>query len=479
MAIDGNGTGSGRDLHESLHHYQYDADGNLLHLVNYAGGTTVDSSFDYTYNALGQTATMATLDGTWTYSYDADGELTNATFAPAVGSTIPSQSLTYVYNAAGDRTQTIINGVTTNYTSNSVNETTSTSDGTTYTYDADGNLVSETNASGTTTYTYDSLDRLTSVTSPTGSSIYQYDALGNLSATTYDGLLNGQVISQSTTQNLVDPTGLGNVVAQYDGSGNLIAGYTYGLGLVSQTTAGSNTNYYQFDGLGSTADLVSAAGSILNTYSYLPFGSLLNSTGSTPNPFTYVGQFGVSSDSSGLLNMNARDYDPTVGQFISQDPTGLLGGSLNLRQYALNQPTGFIDPTGTDAKPSSNAGDEAALGYLYQPSGEGAADVLFSFEGNKLSDEDAADAAAATAAEEEREAKSEQEIKDRTNQILDSDDNNITNPDEARELAIQQLADEEKAKEDAANAAKPPAPPGGSAGASGAAPRPAASTRMV
>ena len=37
----------------------------------------------------------------------------------------------------GDRTQTIVNGVTTNYTSNSVNEYT-TVGGTTYGYDADG-----------------------------------------------------------------------------------------------------------------------------------------------------------------------------------------------------------------------------------------------------------------------------------------------------------------------------------------------------
>ena len=65
---------------------------------------------------------MTTLDGTWTYSYDSDGELVHAAFVASTGSPIPSQDLTYVYNAAGDRTQTIVNGVTTNYTSNSVNE---------------------------------------------------------------------------------------------------------------------------------------------------------------------------------------------------------------------------------------------------------------------------------------------------------------------------------------------------------------------
>ena len=345
-AVNGSGTGSGAGPYSCPYtSYKYDADGNLVQLVNYAGGATVNSSFDYTYNPLGQVSAMATVDGAWTYSYDAAGELVHAVFVPNQGSAIPGQDLTYVYNAAGDRMQTIVNSVVTNYTSNSVNETTSTSDGTSCIYDADGNLISKTDAFGTTAYTYDSLDRLTSVTSPTDSWIYEYDALGNLAATIHDGLINGQVVSTTATQNLVDPTGLGNVVAQYDGSGNLIANYTYGLGLVSQTTT-SGANYYQFDSLGSTADLVSSAGTIENSYSYLPFGGLLNSTGSAANPFTFVGQFGVSSDGSGLLNMRARSYDPAIGQFTSTDPIGLAGGDMNVRRYAGNDPINFFDYSG-------------------------------------------------------------------------------------------------------------------------------------
>ena len=173
---------------------------------------------------------MATIDGTWTYSYDNAGELVHAAFA-STNSGIPSQDLTYDYNAAGDLTQTIVNGITTTYTSNSVDEYT-TVGGTTYGYNANGDMVSMTNASGTTTYTYDSLNRLVSVTSPTDSWVYEYDALGNLVATIHNG---------QTTKNLVDPNGAGNLVGQYNGSGSLIAGYTYGLGLVSQTTPAART----------------------------------------------------------------------------------------------------------------------------------------------------------------------------------------------------------------------------------------------
>ena len=333
-----------------------------MDLVNYAANGTVDSSFVYTYSALEEVTSMATIDGMWTYGYDNDGELVTASFA-STDPTIADQSLTYIYNAAGDRTQTIINGVTTDYTSNSVNEYT-TVGGTTYEYDADGNLISMTNALGTTTYSYNSLNQLTGVTSPEGSWSYQYDALGNVVATTSDG---------QTTNELVDPTGLGNLVGQYTTSGSLIAGYTYGLGLVSQITP-SGTNYYQFDALGSTADMTSATGGVVASYSYLPFGGLLASTGSVANSFTYVGQYSVTSNGSGLLDMRNRAYDPTSGQFVSNDPLGLNGGDTDLRRYAENDPIVLLDPSGTVSQFigfSGGFGLSGTLGITFNDNGQG------------------------------------------------------------------------------------------------------------
>ena len=66
------------------------------------------------------------------YGYDATGQLTQVTLPG--GATI-----TYVYNAAGDRTEVINSGTTTSYTSNADNEITQVGS-TTYTYDANGNL---------------------------------------------------------------------------------------------------------------------------------------------------------------------------------------------------------------------------------------------------------------------------------------------------------------------------------------------------
>jgi len=54
----------------------------VLQIGNFAPGGTVNSQFNYTYNALGLETTETTPDGNWTYAYDGIGELVHAVFAP-------------------------------------------------------------------------------------------------------------------------------------------------------------------------------------------------------------------------------------------------------------------------------------------------------------------------------------------------------------------------------------------------------------
>ena len=96
----------------------------------------------YTYDNLGRKTEVDTIDGTWSYEYDLSGQLTGAVFA-STNPDISSQDLTYVYDAAGNRTQTIVNGVTQYYSTNNLNQYQSAGT-TTYSYDLDGNLTSKT-----------------------------------------------------------------------------------------------------------------------------------------------------------------------------------------------------------------------------------------------------------------------------------------------------------------------------------------------
>ena len=87
------------------------------------------------------------------------------------------------------------------------------------------------------------------------------------------------------------------------------------------------------------------AGAVVNTYSYDAYGNLTDWNDVVPNPFRFVGMFGVMDDGNGLLYMRARYYDPEVGRFISKDPIGFAGG-VNLYNYVGGNPVNWIDPQG-------------------------------------------------------------------------------------------------------------------------------------
>ncbi|GBD99580.1 putative deoxyribonuclease RhsC [bacterium BMS3Abin07] len=44
--------------------------------------------------------------------------------------------------------------------------------------------------------------------------------------------------------------------------------------------------------------------------------------------------------------MRARYYDPEVGRFVSEDPVGFESGTVNLYEYAKNNPMNWVDPQG-------------------------------------------------------------------------------------------------------------------------------------
>jgi YD repeat-containing protein len=130
--------------------YEYDAAGQILSLKNWRNATELNSKFDYTYDSRGRRVSMTTLDGSWTYGYDGSGQLIRAVFVSLNTATIPNQDLRYFYDAVGNRTKTIINGVETLYLANNLYQYTSVG-GVAQTYDADGNLTFD----GENTYVYD------------------------------------------------------------------------------------------------------------------------------------------------------------------------------------------------------------------------------------------------------------------------------------------------------------------------------------
>jgi RHS repeat-associated protein len=334
-----------RDGNGQSTNYQYDGNGNLTQILIKAADETIISELNYSYDADGRPVTVTSLDGIWTYTYDAAGQLTHAVFV-STNASIANQDLTYEYDATGNRSATIFNGAVNNYTTNGLNQYTAT-DGTAYSYDADGNLVSKSQNGATTTYTYNSLNQLTAVTGPNGTYTYRYDALGNMVSSTANGVISKYIIDPLAISS--SATGPLSAIAQvYNAAGNVTATYDYGLGLAAVTDAAGDTSYFNTDLTGNVTGISGQNGSLTDSYFYLPFGETVQTGGSSGNPFQYGGGLGITTNGSGLNFMRARFYDPVLGRFDSRDPINLVGGT-NLYAYVNNGTTYLLDPSGLEA----------------------------------------------------------------------------------------------------------------------------------
>jgi len=101
--------------------------------------------------------------------------------------------------------------------------------------------------------------------------------------------------------------------------------------------------HYHLDHLGTPRELTNNEGDIVWKVRYRTWGNVaLKECEEIENNIRFQGQY--FDEETGLHYNRHRYYNPDTGQFISQDPIGLLGG-INNYQYAPN-PLGWIDPYG-------------------------------------------------------------------------------------------------------------------------------------
>ncbi|MBU3950422.1 MAG: hypothetical protein KJ826_19660 [Proteobacteria bacterium] len=332
--------------------YEYDEAGNVTKLT-YPGNKSVSYTYDelnrmktvtldwlsqtatYNYDAAGRLASIDNFNGTTsTYDFDDANRLVSLENRQQGGAAIATYQFDLDEN--GNRTNIIKDEPltdtaaleNTNYTYNTYKNRLLSDGANSFGYDDEGQI---TNGYGSY-YTFDYDHRLTAIGS---NYVYSYDATGNR----LKALRNGV-----ETRYIYDAGG--NLLAEADNNNVITRYYIYGQGLMAMVTPSDQVYCYHYNTIGSTVAMTDSSQNIVNKYAYDEFGNINNEVEAVPQPFKYVGQFGVMAEPNGFYYMRARYYDPQVGRFISEDPIGFDGGDVNLMAYVGNNPTNLIDPNG-------------------------------------------------------------------------------------------------------------------------------------
>ncbi len=130
--------------------------------------------------------------------------------------------------------------------------------------------------------------------------------------------------------------------------------YTSATANVTTAATTRQLRYYQRDRLGSTTAVTDEAGSVLERQFYDPWGQRRNGDGSASLTLqSRDHRYGYTEhemlDAIGLVHMNGRIYDPLLARFMSADPTipdPTDGQNYNRYSYVLNSPTNYTDPSG-------------------------------------------------------------------------------------------------------------------------------------
>ncbi|MCB0117703.1 MAG: carboxypeptidase regulatory-like domain-containing protein, partial [Anaerolineales bacterium] len=266
------------------------------------------------------------------YTYDSLYRLTNANYSSG-------DAYQYTYDAVGNRlTQESEGSSLITYQYDAANRLASV-DGVNYTFDANGNLLND----GIKTYTYDSANRLTTVDDGNGGGAeFTYNGLGDRLTETAPSPENSS-LWETKNYTLDLNTGLTQVLS--DGTTT----YTYGLGRISQQS-GTTPEYFLGDALGSVRQMTDQAGAITYVRNYDPYGVVSSTSGTSQTAYGFTGeQYG---DSTQLIYLRARYYNPADGRFQSRDTwSGDYNRPLSLNRwmYVEGNPVNRVDPTGQKA----------------------------------------------------------------------------------------------------------------------------------
>jgi RHS repeat-associated protein len=349
--------------------------GRLKTIQTGPGGGTGIQNLAYTWDLAGNLGSRKDVNQsnlTETFFYD---NLYRLDYSQLNGVT----NLDLAYNALGNITSKSDVG---NYTYHATkkHQVASTSNGWSFAYDNNGNTTSGRGyAYEWTSYNYPSCIRVGASCSGSGDwssfsytpdrqywrQISNYTSGGNATTIYAGGLMEKVTTSAGTDYRHLIPAGGSTII-------------------VSRQSSGTNSVYYVTrDHLASSSAITNSAGAMLVNSSFDAFGKRRGSNWSgSPNGIDWTNIAGTTRrgytdhsmlDNLGLIHMNGRLQDPSIGGFTSADPYVANAGftqSYNRYSYVTNNPLTFVDPSGflPDAEPRpDDLGDDITSTYWRDP----------------------------------------------------------------------------------------------------------------
>jgi RHS repeat-associated protein len=325
----------------------YDPRG-LLTNVSYANGVTGTFSYDPARQWLNSAQFAKSGNVLWngTYSYDAAARTTKTVATDATNAAASGTS-TYTYDDLNRLTSSTLNSVVSNFSYDWGGRITSTTElgaytygtahphavltanGQTYTYDADGNMLSGKGR----TMVWDAMNRLLSASRAGATSEYTYGSGEERIAKNVNGAITRYFFGRE-----VEIAPDGSLIKMISAGGLLIA-----------EKKGTVVTYKHTDRQGSTRLMTDASGAAVGRYDYRDYGDKKAEVGAAAvaNDDRWQGhKLDVEAD---LYYMGGRFYDASLGRFISAD--SVVSESQNPQAFdryafAYNNPISNIDPTG-------------------------------------------------------------------------------------------------------------------------------------
>jgi RHS repeat-associated protein len=141
---------------------------------------------------------------------------------------------------------------------------------------------------------------------------------------------------------------------------------------------GSTFSYFLTDNLGSVVGVTDSSGTLVSESRYLPFGETRSDVG-TINQTDFGYTFQRNLTDTGLMDYNARFYDPTIGKFVQPDTLVSSVGSsqgLNRYTYTYNNPVNSTDPSGNMPKGECGyQGEDCSGSVVGSPTGASLSEV--------------------------------------------------------------------------------------------------------